>query len=305
MRSQMIKIGVILMVTLASHQGIGCVVAQSISYNGSMHYTTGSYFFTENTESVSFLNGFMVSGSKINASLSVPFIYQNSPWISYGATGYLPTGGSQHGSLADSSGNRPGRGQGGGGMGKFSSPASLANNSSDSTINLTDTLSYNSYSFGDPSVYANYNLIRSNNGATSLQLNANLKIPMTSTDNGFGTGEWDFGFGASLSQRFLSNNFLYVDLMKWWYGDMPDLKLQDPFSYSIGYSRSLANGKWLVSTSLSGFTEIINDYEPPLSVSTGLGYIISSKISMNSSLSFGLTESSSDVALGVGWSIRL
>jgi hypothetical protein len=286
--------------------GADCVQAQKLSYTGSMQYATGSYFFSENTESFSFVNGFLLSGDKTTISFSVPFIYQNSPWISYGATGYLPTGGSQHGSLTDSTGRRPGKGSGGGGsgMGKAQTFATSFNATTDSTITLTDTVSYNSYSFGDPMVYANVNLFRSNSGSTSLQLNTNLKIPVTDPANGYGTGEWDFGVGTSLSQRFLGNNYLYLDITKWWFGDMPDLELQDPISYSIGFSRSLSQGKWLLNATLSGYSEIINDYEPPLNAGLGVGYFVSSKMTLNSTLSIGLTESSSDAAIGLGWSYK-
>ena len=287
--------------------GADCVQAQKLSYTGSMQYATGSYFFSENTESFSTANGLMISWDKATVSFALPFIYQNSPWISYGATGYLPTGGSQHGSLTDSSGRRPGRGSGGGsgGMGKNSSLNSFFSYASDSTITLPDTLSYRSYSFGDPTIYANINIYRSGSGSTSLQLNTNLKIPFTRPEKGYGTGEWDFGVGASLSQRFLADNYLFLAFTKWWFGDMPDLKLQDPISYSIGLSRSLAQGKWFINTTLSGFTEIINDYEPPMNLGMGLGYSLSSKATLNSTITVGLTESSSDLALGIGWSFKL
>jgi hypothetical protein len=85
---------------------------------------------------------------------------------------------------------------------------------------------------------------------------------------------------------------------------MPDLELQDPISFSIGLSRSLAQGKWLLNTTLSGFTEIINDYEPPLNAGIGIGYFVSSKVALNSTFTMGLTESSSDAAIGLGWSVK-
>jgi hypothetical protein len=296
--------GTLLGILFGVFLGAGCVHAQKLSYTGSMQYATGSYFFSENTESFSFVNGMMISGDKTTISFSVPFIYQNSPWISYGATGYIPTGGSQHGSLTDSTGRRPGKGGGGSGMGKASSFTSRVTSASDSIITLPDTASYQSSSFGDPTIYANINLFRSSSGYTSLQLNSNLKIPITDPANGYGTGEWDFGVGTSLSQRFLGNNYLYLDITKWWFGDMPDLELQDPISFSIGLSRSLAQGKWLLNTTLSGFTEIINDYEPPLNAGIGIGYFVSSKVALNSTFTMGLTESSSDAAIGLGWSVK-
>lgn len=285
--------------------GVVCVQAQKLSYTGNMQYASGSYFFSENTESFSFVNGLMINGENTSVSFSMPYIYQNSPWISYGATGYMPTGGKQHGSLIDSTGNRPGRGSGGGGngMGKTLSYSAVSS-SSDSLITLPDTVSYENTSFGDPTIYASIYLFRSGSGNTSLQLSTNIKFPITDHSSGFGTGEWDFGVGTSLSQRFLGNNYLYLQITKWWFGDMPELKLHDPLSYSIGLSRSFGQGKWLVNTTLSGFTEIINGYEPPLNAGIGVGYYVSSRVILNSTLSTGLTESSSDISFGAGWSIR-
>src|SRR6056297_2484201 len=76
--------------------GAGCIQAQELSYSGNAQFATGSYFFTEKTESFSISNGLNLSAGKVRISFSVPFITQNSPWVSYGAAGYIPTGGPDH-----------------------------------------------------------------------------------------------------------------------------------------------------------------------------------------------------------------
>lgn len=285
---------------------VGCVQAQGVSYSGSMQYATGSYFFDETTGSFSLANGLNFSGDKLSVSFSVPFIVQNSPWISYGAAGYIPTGGPQHGALKDSTGRRPGKGGGKGMMGslknKVGSGIPVLQEGSD--IPLPDTSSYTESSFGDPNIYANVKLYTSSSGYTSIQLNSGLKIPFADPGNGFGTGEWDLGMGASLSQR-LGEYFLYLNLMKWWFGDMPDLELEDPLSYSVGLSRSLGQGKWFINSTFSGYTEIIKDYDPPLNLGFGLGFFASDRVSLNGTFSLGLSESSADQSFGVGWNIKL
>lgn len=284
----------------------GCVQAQQVSYSGSMQYATGSYFFDESTGSFSMANGLGIYGDKLTVSFSVPYIVQNSPWISYGAAGYIPTGGPQHGSLTDSTGHRPGKGDGKGsnGMGRNKIISSRSGAQTESALPLPDTTSYTESSFGDPNIYANLKLYSSFSGATNIQLNSGLKVPFADPNNGFGTGEWDFGLGFSGSQR-LGNYFLYIDVMKWWFGDMPDLELKDPLAYSIGLSRSLGQGKWFVNSTFSGYTEIIQDYDPPLNLGFGLGFFASERVSLNGTLSLGLSESSADQSFGLGWSIKL
>jgi len=280
--------------------GAGIVSAQSIFYTGSAQYSTGSYFFEENTESFSIVNGLGWSGEKFNISFHVPYIIQNSPWVSYGVSGFIPTGGPQHKAVRDSSGKGSGKGQQGSGKQKAIDygPAN-----SSTSIDIPDTTSYTQQSLGDPNVYANITLYNSFSGATSIQLNTGLKVPFADPSNGFGTGKWDYGIGLSVSQK-IQNYFFMGHLMKWWFGDLPDLVLKDPFTYSIGIGKSFAGGKWLINGSFNGYTTIIEGYDPPMNVGLGVGYIITTKISLNSTASFGLSESSSDVSIGLGWQIK-
>lgn len=290
----------------------GCVQAQqvSVSYTGSAQYTTGSYFFDESTQSFSLSNGLSISGDKLAVSFNVPFIVQNSPWVSYGVAGSIPTGGPDHKTVRDSS--RQGQGQGPDGDGPDGRNRILASGQSISRsmqkaadeVVLADTASYNKASFGDPNVYANLKLYSSATGATSLRLNTGLKIPFADPTSGYGTGEWDYGMGVSLSQR-AGTFFFIADMMKWWFGDLPDLELQDPLTYSFGIGKSLGTGSWLINANYSGYTEIIDGYDPPKTLNFGIGHFLSDRVSLNSSLSFGLSESSSDFALGLGWNIRL
>lgn len=284
----------------------GCVQAQGVSYSGSMQYATGSYFFDESTQSFSLVNGFGWSGNNLTINVNVPFIIQNSPWISYGPSGYIPTGGPQNKVVGDSSRKGSGRGMNRM-MGSIEgvSPSSSQMGSKDGPrISLPDTVSYTESSFGDPSLYANLKLYSSFSGDTRIQLNTGLKFPFADPTSGFSTGEWDFGAGLSASQR-VNKYFFVADLMKWWFGDLPDLELKDPITYSFGVGRSLAAGTWLVNASFNGYTEIIENYDPPMTLGFGIGYFASGRVSLNSTLSFGLTQSSSDFSIGFGWNVKL
>lgn len=267
------------------------VSAQSLSYTGNLQFSTGDYFFTERTESVYFTNGLSFSGSRTRISFNLPYVIQSSPLISYGSSGGIPTGGTGHRQVGQKSGGRGNQ-----------SPNNSENGHG--RVEIQDTVSYRTASFADPSVYGSFKILSSTSTSTSLTLNTSVKIPLAKPSSGFGTGEWDFGAGLSLFQRFHSI-FIFGDVMFWRMGDMADLALNNPVSLSAGVGKAFINGKWMVSTSAAGSTKIIDSADPPASLNIGLGYYKSTKASINGTLSVGLSESSADVSAGIGWSYQL
>jgi hypothetical protein len=270
--------------------GTGILYAQQVTYTGSLQYTTGSYFFTERTESFYIVNGLSLSGEPGRISFSVPYVIQSTPWISYSEGGGIPTGGTQHGMVG---------GQGTGSPGMQDMARKRRNR-----VDLPDTVSYRTGSFSDPTVSGSYFLYGRTSGSTSINLNASVKIPLSNPESGFGTGAWDAGAGISLLQR-VGAFYLYGDFTYMWMGDMDDLELANPVYFSAGVSRSLGGGSWMLSSSFRASTSIIEGYDPPMSINFGLGYFISSRFSISSSVSFGLTESSSDFSAGLGWMVQL
>jgi len=265
--------------------------AQSITYTGNLQFSTGDYFFTERTESVYFTNGLSLSGSRARISFSLPYVIQSSPLISYGTFGSIPTGGTGHKQVGQNSGGRGNQ-----------SPNNSGNDHG--RVEIADTVSYQKASFSDPSVYGSLKIYSSKNSTTSLTLNTSVKIPFAEPSSGFGTEEWDFGAGLSLFQRYRSI-FIFGDVMFWRMGDMEGLDLENPVNLSIGAGKALNNGKWMISTSATGSTKIIDSAEPPASLNIGFGYFKSSSTSINGTLSIGLSESSPDFSAGIGWSLQL
>lgn len=275
----------------------GRVFGQQVYYSGSAQYATGTYFFERSTNSFYLTNGIRITESGISISLNVPYMVQNTPWISYSGVGVIPTGGPQNGTVSDMG---KGRGKGGQGKGRMSYNTAAA----EEAVPLIDTVSYNKYGFSDPNLYLSARLTPGSLTTTSLYLNASTKIPLANPESGFGTGAWDFGAGLSLTQRF-HTFFITADAMYWHLGDMQDLNFKDPLSFGLGLGKSLQNGKWLISGLFTGYTRIIEGYDPPMSIGMGLGYFLTRNIALNANISFGLSESSSDVGGGIGWSIRL
>lgn len=273
----------------------GRVFGQHVYYSGSVQYATGSYFFERSTNSFYLTNGIRITGSRISISLNVPYMAQNTPWISYSGVGMIPTGGPQNGTVSDM-----GKGRGQGGQGRMSYNTAAV----EEAVPLIDTVSYNKYGFSDPNLYLSARLTPGSLTSTSLYLNVSTKIPLANPETGFGTGAWDFGAGLSLTQRF-HTFFISVDAMYWHLGDMQDLNFKDPVSFGLGLGKSSQNGKWLISGLFTGYTRIIDGYDPPMSVGLGIGYFLTKNIALNANISFGLSESSSNVGGGIGWSVRL
>lgn len=275
--------------------GTGCIQAQSVTYSGNLQFATGSYFFTDRTESIYFTNVLSLSGDYLRVSLSIPYVIQSTPWISYSSGGGIPTGGPGHG--------RVDRGMNGlMSMNQVQDHDKIRRGKH--RIDIPDTVSYRQASFSDPGLSGSLRLYTSFSRNTTLNLNASAKIPLSNPETGFGTGAWDFGGGLSLFHRFRTI-FLFTDVMYWQMGNMEDLDLRNPFSVSAGTGKSFKDGEWLVTASFLGSTKMIDDIDPPMSLNIGLGHFVSSRVSFSGSVSFGLTESSPDISAGAGWSIQL
>lgn len=262
--------GVIIGMALAA----GPAAAGSISYVGSLQMASGSYFFNQTTRGYYFVNGFSFSEGAFTLTANIPLIYQSTPYVSYSGIGLLPSGG------ADSSlvSRRQGKEQ----------------------VILPEPVAYNKYGVGDPLLSIGFRLWREGEFVPSAQITAQAKIPLASLESGFGTGQWDYAAGLSLGKK-VGSAFLFADLTYWKLGDLPDLILKDAWSYGFSLGRSFSGGAFSVLASYAGYTQIISWVAPPSSLGLGLGFRVGAKSSLMLNASFGLSESSPDVALSLGW----
>lgn len=264
--------------------------SQSLTYTGSAQYATGDYFFTERTGSFFLSNGLSVSGERITLSINVPYIIQNSPWISYSTHGLLPTGGLGSGAVSGRDANGMGMGSG---NGRRVDPGDV------------DTVSYTQASFGDPNLSVSYRIYTSPQRRTSVQGNGSVKFPLADPTTGFGTGAWDFGAGLSVAQRLGLNVIWLVNATYWQLGDMDELDFKNPVSFSSGIGRVSANSKWLISANIYGYTRVLDEADPPLSAGLNSSVSVTENVQLSANLVVGLSESSSDFSTGIGWSIGL
>ena len=82
-------------------------------------------------------------------------------------------------------------------------------------------------------------------------------------DSGFGTGEWDYGAGITVSRQ-AGSTLLLADLGYWVYGDLPDLELKDPLTFGVGLGRTLSDGRFSVHASVWGSTATVDGVDGPV-----------------------------------------
>ncbi len=257
-------------------------LAGQVDYVGSVQFASGDYIFTERTNSAFLFSGISASVGELGLTLNMPLILQSTPWITYGAVTAIPSGGTEHSELSRQMGGRQ----------------------SHEAVTLVDTTAYEDIGIGDPLAHADFRLWKEGAVLPSLRITAEVKVPIADVDRGFGTGEWDYSAGVSLSKSF-GRTMLFTDVAYWVLGDLPDLELKDPLAYSFGLGQMLPGGRVGLLASMSGYTRILEGVDPPAQISLGLSYLLGSGRSLMGSAAFGLSESSSDISLSFGWRLSL
>ena len=253
------------------------VWGSTVAYSGSIQYARGNYIFDQTTSSMFMFNGLSFSSEGLNLSVSIPVIFQSTPYVSYSGVGILPSGGSEHTQVS----GRKGKNQ---------------------EVILPEPVDYEQFGIGDPSVSLGIRLLKESKLLPTVQLVVQAKLPLASIEKGFGTGEWDYSGGLSLSKA-LGKTFLFVDMYYWMLGDLPDLELKDTVSYSIALGQPLSGGKYALLFSYSGSTNIISEVASPSFLGFGFSYRIDAKKSLMLNASAGLTESVPDFSVSLGWNI--
>ncbi len=281
---------------LAAAAGAAMGQESQLTYSGSLQFASGDYTLSETTSSFLLFNGFSYRKGKWNLTASIPLIEQDSPYVTYVGGAPVPSGrrqGVETGSTGTAgisgvgSANSSGTGRGG-------------------TVIVPDpqTLDFNETGLGDPVFRAEFAVSQSQISGMRFGVYGTAKPPLADEDSGFGTGEWDYGAGITVSKRAGSVLFL-ADLGYWIFGDLPDFELQDPVAYSLGLGHSLVGGRYSVLGSVSGYTETVDGVDGPIEAGLTVSRFNNSGRSFNVTLSAGLTESAPDYALSTGWRVGL
>ena len=269
------------------------VEAQEVRWTGTASYSRGSYVFDAPTQTFAVFTGLGLTLGPVDFSGSLPLVLQNSQLVSQVGGATLPTGGPDNGVVS-------GRGSGQTlGTGKGSGSGTGGGTTSD--VIYRDAFEW---AVGDPYVNAAATLYEGDGLLRSFQAHGSTKAPLRDLSSGVGTGEWDFGAGGS-AVASVGDTYAFVDLSYWWYGDLPELELRDGLAYGVGLSRSVLDAKGSVMVSFYGSAAPIASMERPASVGLGLGYTPRLGRSLSGGVVVGLSESSPDLAVYAGWSLRI
>jgi hypothetical protein len=157
---------------------------------------------------------------------------------------------------------------------------------------------------GDPSVNVYFRVLEERRLLPAVTVLADVKVPIASVDRGFGTGAWDAGFGLSISKGI--GSFLLLATGEYWIlGDMPGLTLNNTFAYSVSAGRPLVAMRLAGLLSLTGSTAFIDGTTPPASLGIGLTGFLGRGHGLMVTANFGLTPSSPDLGLSIGWTVPL
>jgi hypothetical protein len=257
------------------------LAAQEVAWEGGLSVATGRYMFTERTTGWSLNTGFAFSAGPLSFRVSLPVLLQNSTLVTSSGSTWIPSGGSHAGTVADSGAARQGRQDGG----AIQLPAT--------TIETYEA------AIGDPTGQVSWRVL---SAAHSVTLRAAVKAPLADTGT-FGTGAWDFGFGASLTQIVARRLFLGADISWWRLGDLPELNFRDPFLASLSAGAFFAPG-WGTLLTLSGGTPVLDGYDAPLTLGAAVSRLTGGTIvGLNGAV--GLTETAPDLILGFSWRVQL
>ena len=260
------------------------VAAQEVAWEAALAMATGTYLFTERSTGWTLTNGLAATVGPVALRVSWPVQMQNSALVTTSGSSWIPTGGSYRGMVADSGAAR-GSGRGSGTMQPLEVPT-------------TAVTSYTT-ALGDPTAQAS---VRIGTLVRNLTLRAGAKAPVTDTA-GFGTGQWDFGAGASLSYMIGRGGFLGADLGWWHVGDLPGLDLQNPVWGTVAGGATLAPG-WAGLVSASGGTSALAGYDAPWSAGAGVSRLVgATMVGVNASV--GLSQTAPDLSVTVSWRVRL
>jgi hypothetical protein len=250
----------------------------SVSYMGSIQMARGYYIFDQATTGLYVFNGLSLVSGRFSLAASVPLISQNTPYVTYTSTGFLPSGGSESSAVSQRQGHE--------------------------TVAVPEVVEYKARGLGDPLITAGLTLVNERGAIPSVLLTGQLKVPVADRESGLGTGEWDWGAGISLSKR-MGSFFLFADAVYWTLGDLPELDLQNALAYCVSLGHSFRGGKYALLASYSGYTEIIPGVEPPASLGLSLSFQVGRRSSLMLDSMFGLSESSPAVSFSLGWLIGL
>jgi len=277
-RVKLLTLAVLAAGVLAGAPAPGPAAGAAFTYTGSIQMSRGTYIFTQPMSGYFFINGLTFVSGPFTLTASLPLIYQTTPYVSYTGVGVLPSGGTESSVVSQRQGREP--------------------------VLLPEVVEFRQYGIGDPLISAGLGLWKEGAAVPGVELTAQVKLPLADVTRGFGTGRADYSAGVSVSKR-LGSFFLFANTAYWVLGDLPDLELRDAWAYGFSVGHAVSGGKLTLLASYFGYTEIIAGVAPPSSLGLGLSVKVGARSGLMLNAAFGLSESSPDLSVSLGWAIGL
>lgn len=311
---------------LAALLGVLPLSAQRLSYEGGLSASTGTYLFTERTNSVALSSGLRLERGRLSLRLGVPLWLQNTTLLTASGAGSLPTGGPEgQQTVRDSGQARHQRGQGGttgttdgtggsgngnggtqGGNGQPGGQRLVASANVGMMADVTETaipapeeaLTGYELSLGDPMVGLALRLIDA--GPVRLTAGGTVKVPLASTGT-VGSGHWDLGGSLAMSALLGRRWSMGVDVSRWHLGDLDSLDIRDPWlgAFSVG---TVFGDHWGALLGVTASTTTLTGFDPPVTVSIALSRLTPA-MTWGISFGAGLSETAPDFLVGLSWSV--
>lgn len=285
--------------------------AQQVSYEGGLSASSGTYIFTERTNSFALSTGLYLKTGRFSFRATVPLWLQNTTLVTSSGAGSVPTGGPYgQDAVSDSGQAREQRQQGGSGNGQGPGgrdtggpggrqPAPITPAVAGEPVPApTEAITGYQVALADPTLAVTARVLGA--GRLMVSLGGTVKFPLADTAT-IGTGEWDVGASLSVSVLAGSRWTFGLDAAYWHLGDLDSLELQDPLLGTVSVG-ALLGDRWGAMLSLMGSTTTLTGFDPPVSITAGLNHVAPS-FTWGLNLGAGLTESAPDIMVGLLWSV--
>lgn len=290
--------------------------AQQLSYEGALSGSTGTYIFTERTNSFILSTGLYLKAGRLSFRGTLPVWLQNTTLVTSSGAGPMATGGPyDQAAVRDSGqarqqrkqggqgdGNGPGGNQGTGGQGPGGQrPGPILPAVAGDPVPVTsESVTGYQFALADPTLNGSFRVIQGRR--VWMSLGATVKFPLADTAT-VGSGEWDVGGNLSVSVLAGRRWTFGLDAAYWHLGDLDSLDLVDPLLGSLT-AGALLSDHWAASFALTGSTTAITGFDPPVTVTAALSWL-GRGASWGLSVGAGLTESAPDFTVGLIWSVPL
>lgn len=259
--------------------------AQGVSLTSSVQVANGRYFFPSTTTSIAWLNRFAIEGRRGGVALTLPFVTQDAGWVQWGGMGALATGG------------MPGHATSGSGTPSGGMMGSGSNMMRGNTMSGDWHLA-----IGDPIVAGEGTVWTSVAGDQSVRAIGQVKLPITSPDEGVSTGKVDVGAGALWTSQG-ERTSVQASVVAWRLGRVAGVPFRDPAWGTVSVARRLSDSKWTAVAFAYGSTSAIAGAPGAAILGGGATFASSASRRLFAALGYGLTNASPrlSISLGARW----